>query len=76
MARAEIVLDEKYCTGCGYCEIFCPEGCIRFIDNRLSAGGYSLPTLIDAESCKGCGICALMCPSLAIEVYVIVSKKG
>jgi pyruvate ferredoxin oxidoreductase delta subunit len=50
------VLFEK-CIGCGTCERFCPEGCIKIIDKKST---------IDYDYCKGCGICAIECPVKAI----------
>ena len=75
MAQAEVVIDEKHCTGCGYCQIFCPKGCIVITGEKLTPQGYPLPTLVEAEKCKACGICAYMCPAFAIEVYRIRAGK-
>jgi len=69
MAEAEVIIEEKYCTGCGYCQIFCPQECIVITGEKLSPNGYFIPTITDEEECKACGICAQMCPSFAIEVY-------
>lgn len=72
MAKGEIIIDEKYCKGCGYCEIFCPNGCITVTGDKLTSLGFSLPTFTDPDKCTGCGICGWMCPDLAIEVYKYV----
>ena len=71
MKEAEVIIYEKYCTGCGYCEIFCPKGCIAITGEKLSPAGYLLPVLRSEEECTGCGICAHMCPAFAIDVYRI-----
>jgi len=76
MAKAEIVIDEKHCTGCGYCQIFCPEGCIAITGEKMTPAGFLLPTIISPEKCKACGVCALMCPAFAIEVYRIKTAKS
>jgi len=74
MTGAEIIIEERYCTGCGYCQIFCPKNCIKIIGEKLSPEGYYLPTLTNEYECNGCGICAHMCPSFAIEVFKINSN--
>ncbi len=51
------VLDLGKCTGCGLCDLYCPEGCVL-----QSETGYR----IDYDYCKGCGICARECPAEAI----------
>ncbi len=50
------VIDEKKCTGCGICWLYCP-------DMAISEGK---PPKIDYKYCKGCGICANECPVKAI----------
>jgi 2-oxoglutarate ferredoxin oxidoreductase subunit delta len=76
MAAGEIVIDEKYCKGCGYCEVFCPQKCITVTGDKVSPEGYLLPTFRDPEKCKGCGICAQMCPEFVIEVYQIKNEQS
>jgi len=50
------IIDEKKCTGCELCWLYCP-------DAAISKG--KLPK-IDYKYCKGCGICANECPVKAI----------
>ena len=69
MAKGEIVINEASCRGCGYCEHFCPQGCIAIPGDRFTAQGYLLPVFAGPEKCTACGICAWMCPHFAIEVY-------
>ncbi len=52
------VVTEK-CTGCGLCEWWCPDYCIK-VDKKTGKA------VIDYEYCKGCGICNQECPSRAI----------
>jgi 2-oxoacid:acceptor oxidoreductase delta subunit (pyruvate/2-ketoisovalerate family) len=52
------VLDEKKCTKCSLCWIFCPDEAIERGD----------PYVIDYDFCKGCGICANECPRDAISM--------
>ena len=49
-------VDEKKCTGCELCWLYCPDAAI----------GKDKPPKIDYKYCKGCGICANECPVKAI----------
>jgi len=69
MEEAQVIIDEQFCTGCGYCALFCPKACIVFTGEKLGALGQHLPSLSSEEECTACGICAKMCPAFAIEVY-------
>ncbi|HJX03862.1 MAG TPA: 2-oxoacid:acceptor oxidoreductase family protein, partial [Dehalococcoidia bacterium] len=55
--------DNDKCNQCGLCFIYCPEGCIRPLDN-----GYFEANLY---YCKGCGICAKECPKKAITMIEV-----
>jgi len=52
------VIDEKKCTGCELCWLYCPDAAI--------SNSKSKPPKIDYKYCKGCGICANECPVKAI----------
>lgn len=54
------VIDHDACTGCGQCELFCPDAAAKQV------GEWSYE--IDYDYCKGCGICAVECPIDAIEM--------
>ena len=69
---AEIVIEEEQCKGCGYCEAFCPRGCIVVTGEKVSPQGYLLPSVVHPEWCNTCGSCVTMCPDLAITVYLNV----
>ena len=58
------VFDLEKCTGCGFCEMYCPDTCI-LVENRKYYADY--------EYCKGCGICAHECPADAIQM---VAEEG
>jgi pyruvate ferredoxin oxidoreductase delta subunit len=58
------IIDEKKCTGCALCWLYCP-------DSAISKGK---PPKIDYRYCKGCGICANECPVKAI-IMVQEGKK-
>jgi len=53
------VVDKEKCNGCGICEMFCPDSCIKTKD-KLS--------VVNEFYCKGCGICARECPRSAITM--------
>jgi pyruvate ferredoxin oxidoreductase gamma subunit len=57
------VFDYEKCNKCGLCFIYCPEGCIKPIEN-----GYFKE---DVYYCKGCGICARECPKDAIKMVEV-----
>jgi pyruvate ferredoxin oxidoreductase delta subunit len=52
--------DHEKCTGCGLCEMFCPEGTVMLNDKRRP--------MFDYRYCKGCGVCANECPVNAISM--------
>lgn len=58
------VIDEKKCTGCGLCWLYCPDAAIS----------KDKPPKIDYKYCKGCGICASECPVKAI-IMVVEGEK-
>ena len=53
------VIDYDKCTGCGLCNIFCPEASVNMEDRRPE---------INYDYCKGCGVCGNECPVHAIEM--------
>jgi pyruvate ferredoxin oxidoreductase gamma subunit len=53
------VFDLEKCTGCGFCEMYCPDTCV-LVENKKYYADY--------EYCKGCGICARECPAEAIRM--------
>ena len=75
MAKAEVVIDEEKCQGCGYCAEFCAKGCIEITGDRFTPRGYLLPSIVKLDECNACGVCAWMCPPMAIEVYKLVKTK-
>lgn len=54
------VRDEKKCTDCLICWVYCPDSAIK-----VSGGKFKE---FDYPYCKGCGICAKVCPVKCIEM--------
>jgi len=52
------VWDREKCKQCLLCIPYCPDSCIRAVDNKRQEFDY--------DHCKGCGICAKVCPFKAI----------
>ena len=55
------ILEQKKCTNCGLCYLYCPPQCIHAEEEFFS---------IDLKFCKGCGICAKECPTDAIDMVL------
>lgn len=53
-------LDERRCTGCGWCVAVCPTDCLAM------AG--PLPWLPRSADCISCGACALACRPQALAL--------
>lgn len=53
------VFDMTKCNGCGFCEMYCPDGCV-LVENRKYTPDY--------QYCKGCGISARECTPGAITM--------
>lgn len=69
MEKAEVIIDQDECQGCGYCVKFCAQGCIQITGDKFTSKGYVLATCSKPEKCIACGICVWMRPANAIEVY-------
>ncbi|TLM98888.1 MAG: 4Fe-4S dicluster domain-containing protein [Actinobacteria bacterium] len=63
-----IVVDDKYCKGCGLCVAVCPKAIIVLDPDRITAKGYHPAILVDESQCTVCANCAVMCPDVAITV--------
>jgi len=74
--KGEVVMlhDEKNqhgCTGCGICEINCPNGSIEVISNKIINDEGKSVRVIDKHiyhlsMCTFCGLCVKTCPSNAL----------
>lgn len=52
-------VDKDRCTSCMLCWKFCPDSCIKIVDDKPE---------VDLDYCKGCGICEEECPRGAIKM--------
>ena len=59
------------CTGCGMCTWYCPENCIKLVEDKKTGRKRAE---IDYDYCKGCGICASECPTKGIKMEKENSK--
>lgn len=64
----KIIVDDRYCKGCGLCADACPQNIIELDTSKITAKGYHPAHMIDESRCTGCTSCALMCPDVAITV--------
>jgi 2-oxoglutarate ferredoxin oxidoreductase subunit delta len=65
---SRIVVDERYCKGCGLCIRVCPRDIIVLDPDTITDKGYHPAKLVDESRCNGCASCAVMCPDVAITV--------
>jgi len=74
--KGEVVLvhnekNEHKCTGCGICEINCPNGTIEIIAKQIVTEDGKKKKVIDKHiyrlgMCSFCGLCVKTCPSKAL----------
>ena len=63
--------NEHKCTGCGICEINCPNGSIEIISKQVTTEDGKKKKAIDQHiyrlgMCTFCGLCVKTCPSNAL----------
>jgi len=63
--------NEHKCTGCGICEINCPNGSIEIISKTITTEDGKKKRIIDKHiyrlsMCTFCGLCVKSCPSNAL----------
>jgi 2-oxoglutarate ferredoxin oxidoreductase subunit delta len=63
-----IIVDQRFCKGCGLCVDACTEGVMALDLGVISQRGYNPAYCTDAEACTACLSCAQMCPDVAITV--------
>lgn len=74
--KGEVVMphdanNQHRCTGCGICEINCPNGSIEIISDRIETPDGKKKRIIDKHiyhlsMCTFCGLCIKTCPSNAL----------
>jgi NADH-quinone oxidoreductase subunit I len=75
--KGEVVMphnenNEHKCTGCGICEINCPNGTIEIITDTIETEEGKKKKIIDKHiyrlgMCTFCGLCVKTCPQNALE---------
>lgn len=76
MSRGEVIINEEFCKGCGYCVHFCSRGCIEMPGDKFTPQGYLLPVFAHPEKCNACGVCGWLCPAFSLEVYELVEESS
>jgi NADH-quinone oxidoreductase subunit I len=75
--KGEIIMphddnNQHRCTGCGICQINCPNGSIQVLVNKVDIGEGKTERVLDKhiyhlELCTFCGLCVKTCPSNALD---------
>lgn len=66
MEKKEIVINEKWCKGCGICATFCPKGVLA-VDAKVK--------VVNKDDCIFCGQCEQRCPDYAISIEAVKDEK-
>jgi 2-oxoglutarate ferredoxin oxidoreductase subunit delta len=67
--RAEVVVFDNWCKGCGLCVAFCPR-------QVLEVDGEGKVHVAAPERCTACGWCETHCPDFAIVVRRVDEVLG
>ncbi len=54
----KLILNTKWCKGCGICAAFCPKNVLET--------GYDKVSIARPDDCIKCGACEMRCPDYAI----------
>jgi len=66
--KGEVVIENKYCKGCGLCINKCPTGVLFFQNTPTNKWGVEV-VADGPEYCIGCRMCEMHCPDFAIFAY-------
>jgi NADH-quinone oxidoreductase subunit I len=74
--KGEIIMphdefNQHRCTGCGICELNCPNGSIKVLTDRIPKADGKLERVLTQhiyhlDMCTFCGLCVKTCPSNAL----------
>lgn len=64
----KLVINNKWCKGCGICVAFCPKNVLEIKNDKIY--------ITDESKCIHCGQCELRCPDYAIFVEGTDDKAG
>jgi 2-oxoglutarate ferredoxin oxidoreductase subunit delta len=65
---SRIIVDQRYCKGCGLCIDVCRPQIIVLDPDTITDKGYHPAMLTDESRCTACTNCGLICPEVAITV--------
>ncbi|MBN2563397.1 MAG: 4Fe-4S dicluster domain-containing protein [Phycisphaerae bacterium] len=68
-----ILIDERYCKGCGICIRFCAKHVLE-TSKEVNSRGYFSPCVVDQGACTQCRQCELFCPDFAI--FITEEEEG
>ena len=58
VTNKKLVINTKWCKGCGVCAAFCPKGVLKLVGEKIQAA--------NPDACIKCGMCEKRCPDYAI----------
>lgn len=68
-----IIIDDRYCKGCGICIRFCAKHALE-VAKQVNTRGFYTPYVVDASKCTNCHQCELFCPDFA--VFIVEEEEG
>ena len=60
MENKRLVINPKWCKGCGICAAFCPKNVLEIVHEKVK--------IKDEAACIKGGLCELRCPDYAIYI--------